>query len=246
MIWTSGSHRVLAARVQHTSVSAAVVAAFLFAAPAMGQIGTGTLTLEASRDGITWTRGEFDLARNYAPVRIRMLAEWSSNAGYAFAGAQGDIAISNAGSADEVTEMIRPGTFASASAQTIVASRFDTTIKIDDSRDTHPPGAGFRGVFPGQVAENFAGTNFTRGQPVSVFEFTFTPDASGGVRVFTYFPVLPSGGDPQRYIRIFTSPIGAQNTPLATLNGLRIVDIPTPGSVGLAFAVCVLALRRQR
>jgi hypothetical protein len=239
---------MLNTRLRSALVSSSALLALSLAVPALGQIGTGSLTIEASRDGITWTRGEFDLARNYAPVRIRILAEWSNDLGmYAFAGAQGDIAISNAGGGDVATNMIRPGSFASVSAQTIVASRFGSTIKIDDSRDTAIPGAGSRGVFAGQLVEQFAGTNFTRGQPVSIFEFTFTPDASGGTRQLTYLPITPAGdGSPIRHLRVYTSPGGAQNSPVSTLNNLRIVDIPAPGSIGLASAVGACACRRRR
>lgn len=232
---------------RRTAVLAAVAACSL-AVPAFGQ-GSGSLTIEASRDGgTTWERGTIDIGGRYDPLRIRFRSDWADNIGFAFAGAHFDVVISNAGPGDVAFDPVRPGTFASGSSQTLVASRFGSTIKIDDSRDTAPPGAGGRGVFPGQLAQAFAGTNFTVGRPVTIFEFSFTPDASFNSRLIDVLYVLPSGG-PQPPIpntRIYTSSGGAQRSIVAVTNTLNIIDTPTPGVSGILGLSAIVLTRRRR
>jgi hypothetical protein len=233
----------LSAREDRAGLISAL-AALSLAVPALGQSGTGSLTIEASRDGgAIWERGVIDIGGRYDPLRIRIRAEWSSDVGmYAFAGAQFDIAIGNTGPGDMVTDPFRPVTMRGG-AQTVVASRFGTTIKIDDSRDTFAPGGGARGVFPGQLVENFAEGVFTRDNPVTIFEFRFTPDASLNRRTFQMFYIAR---EQNLAMRVYTSPGGAQNIPVLTTNLIDIIDTPTPGAAALLALATVGIIKRRR
>lgn len=223
---------------------AAAGAVFVVAcAPASAQQGTGSLTFESSIDnGSSWQRDFLDIGGRYDPVRFRIRAEWSTDAGmYAFAGASFDVVIENAGSFDAVSNFVRPGSFAFA-PQTIVSTRFpNSTIKIDDSRDTAAPGAGARGVVPGQAAQQFS-SNFTTGSPVTIFEFQFTPDDSLNFRNFNLLYTM----DPTRAMRVYTSPTGAQNSPLLTTNTFQLIDTPTPGAAAMLGMAALVAARRRR
>lgn len=224
--------------------------AIVLHAAATAQVGTGQIWYEASDDGgSTWARDYLLTSQLQESVLVRIRATWSEHAGmYAFAGTQFDISISNAGS-DTVENPRRPWPFHTGSAQTIVASYFGSTIKIDDSRDTLGPGMGTRGVFPGQLVQNFAGTNFSSANPATIFEFElFFGDRT--IRTLRSFYVMPSGAPwpPPRVMRVYTSPAGAQNTPQTDTFGIIIDNYtPAPGGVLLgALAGAMMSVRRRR
>lgn len=227
----------------------AFVAVAGLAAAANAQVGTANVAYEVSDDGgATWNGGLTETVASSVLVRIR--ASWSDDAGmYAFAGAQFDVVVTGvggAGAGDTVSNAIRPGTTSGGSAQTIVATRFGNQIKIDDVRDTLGPGAGTRGVFPGQLVENFAGTNFSNANPITIFQFELNLDGSIGDRDMSSLYIAPSGGNTiDRVMRIYTSPAGAQNTPSTTTRGATVRVVPAPGALAL-LGLGGLAIARRR
>jgi hypothetical protein len=239
------------------NVAIAALALTALTAQTHAQFGTGRLDWQLSTDeGSTWQGGRVEVPLSTTGIRVRLLASWSADAGYAFAGTQFDAVITglNAGGNDTVLNPSRPFTFDSGAQQTIVSTRFGNQIKIDDSRDTNPPGVGVRGVFPGQRPENFAEGRFTAGQPVSIFEYTLRLDGTPGTRRIDGEPITGPIGFPCWSVRIYTSPIGAQialnGGPSCDRNSLTyapasLVIIPTPATATL-LAVAVVAHSRRR
>lgn len=226
----------------------AFVAVAGLAAAANAQVGTGLVVYEVSDDGgATWNGGLTETVASSVLVRIR--ASWSDDAGmYAFAGAQFDVVVtgvSGAGAADNASNFARISNGVS-SAQTIVATRFGNQLKIDDARDTLGPGLGTRGVFPGQLVEQFAGTNFTSANPATIFTFQLNLDGSIGDRELSSLYIAPPGGNTiDRVMRIYTSSSGAQNMPSTTTRGATVRVIPAPGALAL-MGLGGLAIARRR
>jgi MYXO-CTERM domain-containing protein len=212
-------------------------------------IGTGNISYEVSADnGTTWQTGTIEVLPTQASVLFRARATWSADGGmYAFAGAQFDAVVSNAGAGDSAANATRPGTTGTGSAQTLVASRFGNQIKIDDSRDTAAPGQGARGVFPGQLVQNFT-TSFSTANPLVIFQFQLNLDGTEGTRSVSNLYVPPSGGNStDRFMRVYTSAGGAQNNPLSSSTGAAVnVLIPTPGALALMGMGLVGVGRRRR
>lgn len=218
------------------------------ASTALAQFGTATITWEAD-DGRGWTSTRLETTAPSVQVRMRVAWGAASEVGYMVAGVQFDALIqSPRGALDSVANPLRPGWFAGGSAQTIVATRFGDALKIDDSRDTLPPGVGSRGVFPGQLVEAFGGP-YDRSNPATVFTFRLDLDTIPGTRTINSLYVAPFNGDTiSRYLRLYTSPSGAQNRPNTTTLPLEIVFIPAPSAAMFAslisFAIC--GTRRRR
>lgn len=226
----------------------ALIAVAGLAAIANAQTGTGSVVYQVSTDGgATWAGGNVQVQPSQASVLFRAVASWDGFNAVGFAGTQFDSVISNAGAGDAVANPTRPGTTSGGSAQTLVATRFGTQIKIDDSRDTAAPGAGARGVFPGQLAQQFAGTNFSSANPLVIFQFQLNLDGTEGTRSVNNLYIAPSGGDTvSRYMRVYTSGTGAQNTPTSTTTGASVEVIPSPGALALLGMGLAAAGRRRR
>jgi hypothetical protein len=233
---------------QHTTTFGAAVCLAVagLAFTAHAQTYLGALTWEAD-DGTGWTAGR--LVTGADSVRVRLLAAWDPpNPAYAFAGCQFDAVVTTA-HADIVSDAARPFFMSRGSTQTLAITRFGNDIKIDDRRDTMPPGLGTRGVFPGQLVEQFAGwPPPTHENPVSLFEFTLTFDGVAGSRFINSLYIAPSGGNTTDHVmRIYTTTAGAQMNPSTTTFPLEIVIVPAPGGIALALvAAAGLARRRRR
>lgn len=234
------------------SVFIAALAGLLPAFPAIGQVGSGTFAIELSADGgETWRSGLTEVEPGPRTVLGRVAVQWTADAGYCFAASQFDIGIAfPTGAEDAVTNAIRPFFFGRGSVQTIVATRFGSTIKIDDVRDTLPFGAGTRGVFPGQLPEAFAGwPPPTRENPAHVFTFNLNLDGTPGDRFVSAAFVPASNG---ALVRIYTTVTGAQNSlgigpgmgPLE-IHFASIRVVPAPGCV-LGALLGLWAGRRRR
>lgn len=221
------------------------------ASAAFGQAGTGKFTWEVSKDGgASWSGGIVDCDETQTSVLVRAVASWSQDAGYAFAGAQFDVAVTGPagtdGDGDSTGGYSRISNGANV-AQTVVESRFGETLKLDDSRDTSAPGAGTRGVFPGQLVQNFAGSNFTTSNPAVLFTFTYNLDGTLGARTIDTFFRAPTGGNTSdHFMVVYTTATGGQNRPLAELNGATINVIPAPGALALLGLGGLVAGRRRR
>lgn len=213
-------------------------------------VGIGKFTWEVSLDGgATWAGGVVDIDPSNASVLVRARALWDGTNGmYAFAGAQFDALVTTASpNGDTAGNFVRISNGVNT-AQTIVATRFGNVLKIDDARDTLGPGLGTRGVFPGQLVENFAGTNFTSANPVTIFQYELFIDHTDETdRLLSETFIAPSGGNTiDRVMRIYTSPTGGQNTPVTTRNNAVLRYIPTPATLALLGLGGLMVGRRRR
>lgn len=226
------------------------------AGSASAQVGSGSLTWEASADGGgTWAR-DISVEPGARSVLVRCVAAWSDDGGmYAFAGAQFDAIVGTQGPRQDTASGFVRISNGVSSFQNIVATRFGEQLKIDDERDTLGPGMGNRGVFPGQLAQQWAGTNFTTANPVPIFTFELHLDGTPGDRsIFMRFPWGPMGM-PEASMRIYTTPVGGQNLlrcegstewncqQLSVRNAVVRV-VPGPGAAGV-MAVGLIGLRRR-
>jgi hypothetical protein len=226
----------------------AYLAAFACTAPsAHAQIGSSSLRWQASLDnGQTWQDSEVFVNSLQTEVRLRGLLDWSTDAGFAFARATFDTIIQ--GGANDITDTIvdarSPFPLNLVFAQTLVTTRFGNLLKIDDSRDTMPPGQGLRGIFPHNPVPAFD-TRWTSANPLSIFEFTLVLDGSLGSRTISSIYAQTSQGTPT-YPSFYTSMGGATNfTIQTTVVPLTVTVIPAPASMALALGIMCIAGRRR-
>ena len=227
----------------------AIVACAGLCASAWAQIGTGTWTWEVSADGgATWATGLVEVPPEQQEVRVRAVAAWTSDAGGWFGLARVDAlwaSIDNAGLADSVTsiERYRPFTF---SAQTLVATRFGHVIKIDDIRDTLPPGEGDRTILPGQGIPQWGGS--TTANPAALFEFRIALDGSPGDRLASgaFRPPNSNGNSIDRIFTVYADNNGLTNLPLVTVSNATVRVVPSPGGAAFAIGAALWAARRRR
>lgn len=211
---------------------------------AFGQVGTAWLTWQASVDGgDTWTSGQVSAAPG-TRVKVRGLVDWSADAGYSLSACSFDAVLrglSGSGGADQILDSRRPPPLEFV-GQTLEASRFGDLIKIDDSRDTQPPGLGTLAIRSSQPAEDF-GQPHTNARPLSVFECTLALDSSLGMREFSsLWWTTPTG---QQRILLWRSPHAQdlQNTPEAIMVRLRINVVPAPAGMWVVGASAMLLAR---
>lgn len=213
-------------------------------------VGTGKFTWEVSTDGgSTWAGGVVFIDPSNASVLVRARAMWDGTNGmYAFGGAQFDALVTTTAANGDTAGNFSRISNGVNTAQTIVATRFGNVLKIDDARDTLGPGLGTRGVFPGQLAENFAGTNFTTANPATIFQYELFIDHNDqDDRVLSEAFIAPTGGNTvDRVMRIYTTPSGGQNTPVTSRNGAIIRYIPTPATLALLGLGGLMVGRRRR
>ena len=215
----------------------------LSAGLAFAQPFSATLAFEASTDGgQSWQGGLVELEPGPRTVQVRIRADWTPEAGYAFARCQFDIIIENAGTADDASDFLRPVPFTGL-PQSIMAMRFGSIIKIDDSRDTLPPGMGLRGVHPTQVAENF-NPDFDASRPVTVFYMSVLLDGTPGARLVTAM-IPPHPGTFVPSAMLYTTSSGMERVVPASPVPLTLNVIPAPGSLLLAPALLALSRRRR-
>lgn len=221
------------------------------AAAAHAQIGVADFRWQASLDGgASWHGDWLDVPEGTPSARVRALVSWvpEPGVGYAYAVSRFDAVVEAVGGglADTASDFLRPPPLHLAFTQTITAVRFGSVLKIDDARDTLPPGEGTRGIQPGQLTEVPGDTPYNTANPISIFEFVLWFDGTPGRRELREHFIAPGGGNTtDRVLRIYTSPLGASNMPLTTRHGLTINVLPAPGAAfPLLFGA--LALRRAR
>lgn len=211
--------------------------------------------MQVSTDGgATWLGGTVEVEPGPRSVLVRSQFSWINSPAYAFAGAQFDAVVLNAGPGDEVVNPERPHPYNLGSNQTIVATRFGSTIKIDDSRDTLGPGMGTRGVFPGQLVENFAPPGgFVRENPGAPFVFGLNLDGTPGDRIIDALHTSSTGTGDSRF-RAYTSPEGAVETfyifhPWLPINArvepATVRVVPGPGALMVLAAGLAWGRRRR-
>ncbi|MDX2147462.1 MAG: hypothetical protein SFZ23_08050 [Planctomycetota bacterium] len=219
---------------------------------ALSQIGTASLTWQASLDGgTTWTSNEVQTLIGTS-VRIRAVASWSQDAGYSFDLSQFDGTVrgfAGAGRTDAATNFRVPSplTAGISGGDTYVAQRFADILKIDEVRDTVAPGLGQRSIAPAQLYES-AGLPHTTANPLSIFEYTLQLDGSAGTREVSSVWLLPPIGNPVR-IRTWRGPsfMDGNNSPETSVVPLRInVVVPAPASAACLMIVASGLARRRR
>lgn len=222
-----------------------VVFAALSSSIANAQIGTGTFTWQLSLDdGVTWQTGVVEAPQTQQRVHVRAVAAWDNfDTGWAYASTAFDATWTSAGPGglgDSAGEMMHIEPF-TVSFQTLRASRFGQVVKIDDSRDTQPPGMGANWVANGQYDSGF-GQPFSSANPVAVFRYSMTLDGSLGER--TASAVFLNRGAPGRFMTLFLRPGTGSNRPLTTQVSATLRVIPSPGTLALLGAL-VFAPRRR-
>lgn len=213
---------------------------------AFGQVGTAWLTWQASVDGgTTWASGQVDAVPG-TQVKVRGLVDWSADAGYSLSACSFDAVVRGslgAGGADQILDPRRPFPLDFVN-QTLEATRFGDLIKVDDSRDTQPPGLGTLAIRSSQPAEDL-GQPHTNARPVSVLDCTLALDSSLGMREFSsLWWTTPTG---QQRILLWRSPHAQdlQNTPEAIMRPLQINVVPSPPGM-LALGAGAVFLTRFR
>jgi hypothetical protein len=212
-------------------------------ASAQSFIGTGFFEWQISADGgQTWQAGDVVVSTSQQFVSVRAFVGWSSDAGFAFASAQFDVTVRGSNSVDAADVVVT-----SAMSQTIVSQRFGDVLKIDDIRDTLPPGQGQRGVWPGQLTPEFGPPEFTTANPVMVFTFRLSFDGTLGRRDVTSLFIAPTvGNSVDRFLRTYTATgvPNNNNLPLMTYAAASVTVIPAPAA-GLMFGVLAVSRRRR-
>ena len=215
----------------------------LSAGLAFAQPFSATLAFEASTDGgTTWRGGLVEVAPDPVTLMVRVRADWTPEAGYAFRTTAFDVAIYECGEGDIASSFTRPIPF-NAINQTIGASRFGTTIKIDDVRDTFPPGVWVYYIFTGQVAQDF-NPEFNGDRPVSIFEFEVHLDGTAGDRTVDALVQRNNFNVPVSWV--YTTPRGDAVSMPTVVSPLTVRVVPGPGAAAFAMGLLVLARRRRR
>lgn len=215
----------------------------LMCGSASAQNFLASLTFEASTDGgETWRAGLIELGPGPASLGVRVRADWTPEAGYAFRSTRFDVVISDCGEGDSASAFVRPEPF-TAVTQTIVATRFGTVIKIDDARDTLPPNMWhYYGVIPAQHAEDF-NPNFNSDRPVTIFTFDLHLDGTPGERSLDALVLRDNFNVPVTWV--YRSARGEAVSMSTVVEPLIVRVVPAPGSLLLAPAFLVLSRRRR-
>lgn len=216
------------------------------AAPAAAQIGTASLTWEVYDEaGGGWVAGVLTTTDTTLDVRLR--AQWSPELGIAFGYTFFDGIVRTSSALDVAIAGRAPRGWDELTGQSVSATRFGELIKIDDARDTSPPGAGADYVVAGQNPLAFADLHQNRNNPVFIYEFSLELDGPGVRSIESiHREWLPaSGGNPACLARIYTHENGAYSQPPTILNSLEIRVVPSPASVGV-LGMLVLLRRGRR
>lgn len=230
---------------------AAVIANLALGLGAFGQmrVGTATFTWQGSTDGgASWEEGSVSAAPN-SSVLMRSVVAWSAvpHTGHAFGTVRFDVAVSDSGEGDAVGGM-GYGPYGTGVPSTVAATRFGSTIKIDDVRDTLPPGLGGRTVQPSQLTPQIEYPIDLR-NPAPVFYFRVDVDGTEGTRTVSaiFAPPVPGGNDIDRFVFLYYDVGGANNLPLSTYGGhFAIRVVPSPGGCGVVVFGVVWGCSRRR
>lgn len=216
--------------------------------PAVAQTSFSLVSWEVSLNGgQTWQGGAVEVADPFARLRVRAMVDWFHPGSYAFAHLAMDVTITAApefGAADAVLDPSRIAPFDSARNQTHVATRFGHVIKIDEVRDTLPPGVGPRWVVCSQLPENFS-ENFSTERPAPIFKFALQLDGTVGTRIVDHvYGRMPGEGESGPLV--YLTPDGQMDMPRSILRGpLNLVVVPAPGALGVLLPLLLAAHRRR-
>lgn len=197
-----------------------------------------------------WHAGLLEVPQTQTSVMVRSVARWDQEAGYMFSGVRMDMvwrSPASGGLSDQLVDL-RYNPYLMGTLNPIGASRFGQDVKIDDLRDTLPPGQGTRGVPVNQAPQNF-GPPVDLSNPISLFTYKVVLDGTEGDRVATsYFiaPLSPPGNSSDRFMQVYTTPLGANNIPLSRLEDCTLRVVPAPTGGVMAFVVAALLTPRRR
>lgn len=231
----------------------------LAAGAALGQnFGTAQFWWEASADdGATWSRDVLEVEAAQPSVRVRAWTAWEPGAGQGvyqyFASCSFDViveGINGAGQADTASELHRTR-YLDSLPHPMAAMRFGDVLKIDDERDTLPPGEGTRWLRFSQPPANIPGWEFQFQNPITLFSFVLELDGTEGERIVhqVFRPHAGAPGDPPRYfLQTYTSETGLGNYPDGEggVFDLRIRVVPAPAAAALLVLAAFCPRRRRR
>ncbi|MDX2147097.1 MAG: hypothetical protein SFZ23_06200 [Planctomycetota bacterium] len=213
----------------------------------LAQVGTSTLTWQASLDGgTTWQSNLVEVERSQRTFQVRGWLDWTPDAGAVFFTTTFDCLVSGTTSGDDVRSIFRREPFVSFAPQTLVATRFGDVIKIDDGRDTTPPTTwgGPYGVRLLQPLVNDPRT--TRDKPLLMLSFEFEHDGTlGSRRVSSVY----NGSGTRDSVPLFWPTVngGPVNEPASIVVPLDIRVIPAPAAAGALLGMAFVGPpRRQR
>jgi hypothetical protein len=192
---------------------------------ASAQQGTGALWWELSADnGQTWHPDELSVPYSQTSVVVRAMASWSVEAGYLFATTRFDGVwrSTDAGFQDVAMDLRNNPLLPGAFNRPIGPTRFGADLKLDDLRDTSPPGEGQFGMAVSQGPEGLGQPN-DFSNPVFLFRYTVQLDGTPGERVATSLHLAPTDGNTvDRIMRIYTTVQGASNLPFGEVRNVRL------------------------
>lgn len=190
---------------------------------ALAQTGTGWFRWEGSVDGgEIWVGDELLVRDPWTTVQLRARVGWSLEGSWGFAGTTLDIVVETPDqTADDLVNPARPWPLYGP-MQTLVTTRFGNVLKLDDSRDTMPPGKGNRGIVIGQATPVWF--EFDPGNPITIFTLSLVLDGTSGPRLVTEaFQNLSSEmNNTDRVFKVYTTPGGGTTVPLTTRHPLTI------------------------
>ncbi|MDX2148708.1 MAG: hypothetical protein SFZ23_14440 [Planctomycetota bacterium] len=231
-------------RTRHVGWLCVVGAASLATSSALAQVGTATFTWQASADGgQAWQSNLIEVDQSVRDLRVRGWLDWSANAGVAVETTSFDCIVQTESLSDQISEPYRPEPFSSFPPQSLASTRFGNVIKIDDVRDTLPPGVGIRGIL---IAQPWADSGFphTDERPLSLLEYSLRLSGELGDRTVSSEFLWLNSFD----VRLWISRTGREgaNAPLTTTVPLTIRVIPAPGAAAFMTLGMLAAARRRR
>lgn len=197
--------------------------------------------------GASWQGGDLEVPLSQQRSHVRAVASWSADAGFAFGLVRFDATIAtDAPVGDGAMEFSRGVAFSTGWVQTIVATRFGSVLKIDDSRDVLPPGEGSHGVTPSQLSPQF-GHILDSSNPAVIFAFTLMLDGSAGRRTIDALFLIPPGHEQDRYMGNYPFAAGGTfNFPRMSYSGASVTVVPGPWSAAMMAGAFAAGLRRRR
>jgi hypothetical protein len=205
--------------------------------------GTATWSWEASIDGgATWHRGLFDVPASQRDVRVRSSLSFPppTGLGGGFSTAELDGVVHGAGPLDSISQL-SGGNLLSGN---FVASRFGSTLKIDDPVDTLPPGLGPRWAV---LAQSRNQTGRSLANPIILLSYTLSLDGTSGDRVidgiFRQRPDYPLG-------HVVSIDMGRNEeaptlVPFLIQEPLTIRVVPSPATLVVGLLGLAIASRRR-
>lgn len=201
-------------------------------------------------NGATWLGGDIQVPEHQSSVLVRLRAEWENHdPGVYFASTRFDAMLRTPEreSADAIdmfhvasdfrwTALINPNGLAS--------TRFGDTLKVDDIRDTSPPGMGSRWVTAFQY-DPMIGILHPE-NPTIVFSYRLVLDGAPGARLVSGV-FLPYTNTPPNYLAaLYMNPFLGMTTAVPTIiRDASVTVVPAPGAVLFVVAAMGVLMRRR-